>query len=69
MFRMILGTIMMLVGLFIFMMIASVDEFDMSIIRFIAVWLLLLILSFGLIAGGTKMIGIEIENEWKKLRK
>lgn len=63
MFRMILGTIMMLVGLFIFMMIASVDEFDMSIIRFIAVWLLLLILSFGLIAGGTKMIGIEIENE------
>lgn len=63
MLRNILGKIMIAVGLFIFMMIASVDEFDMSIIRFIAVWLLLLILSFGLIAGGTKMIGIEIENE------
>ncbi|WP_288847147.1 hypothetical protein [uncultured Sneathia sp.] len=63
MFRNILGNIMIAVGLFIFMMIASVDEFDMSIIRFIAVWLLLLSLSFSLIAGGAKMIGIEMEDE------
>lgn len=63
MFRNILGKIMIAVGLFIFMMIASVDEFDMSIIRFIAVWLLLLSLSFSLIAGGAKMIGIEMEDE------
>lgn len=63
MFRNILRKIMIAVGLFIFMMIASVDEFDMSIIRFIAVWLLLLSLSFSLIAGGAKMIGIEMEDE------
>ena len=63
MLRNILGKIMIAVGLFIFMMIASVDEFDMSIIRFIAVWLLLLSLSFSLIAGGAKMIGIEMEDE------
>lgn len=63
MFRMILGTIMMLVGLFIFIMIAGVDDFDMGIIKFILIWLSLLGLSVSLIVGGAKMIGIEMENE------
>ena len=69
MFRKILGTIMMTIGLFIFIMIAGVDDFDMSIIRFIVIWLLLFGLSVSLIVGGAKMIGIEMENEWKKFRK
>lgn len=63
MFRKILGTIMMTIGLFIFIMIAGVDDFDMNIIRFIVIWLLLFGLSVSLIVGGAKMIGIEMENE------
>lgn len=61
MFRMILGTIMMLVGLFIFIIIGSIDDFNMSVIKFILTWLSLLGLSVSLISGGAKIAGIEME--------
>lgn len=61
MFRKILGTIMMTIGLFIFIMIAGVDDFDMGIIKFILTWLSLLGLSVSLILGGAKIAGIEME--------